>query len=144
MNKTGPVKVAMIGLGWWGKKMTAVLQKAKDDIEIICAAEPNPAAKEFAEANHRNFDGAGLIHLDLNLRCLPVANRDGVTADESANLCWAPSAVDASATTASHTAPSTAFCNVRTAASNFFLLRPFRITSAPSRASASGYGVANP
>src|SRR4029077_20041319 len=72
-----------------------------------------------AEANHRDFDGAGLIHLDLNLRCLPVANRDGVTADESANLCWAPSAVDASATTASHTAPSTAFGNLRTAASNF-------------------------
>src|SRR6516165_10160065 len=51
MNKSGPIKVAMIGLGWWGKKMTAVLQKAKGDIEIVCAADPNPAAKEFAEAN---------------------------------------------------------------------------------------------
>ena len=51
MNTTGPVKVAMIGLGWWGKKMTAALQKAKDDIEIVCAAEPNPAGTEFAEAN---------------------------------------------------------------------------------------------
>jgi predicted dehydrogenase len=51
MNSTGPVKVAMIGLGWWGKKMTAVLQKAKGDIEIVCAAEPNPAGTEFAEAN---------------------------------------------------------------------------------------------
>src|SRR5690349_24480671 len=51
MNSTGPVKVAMIGLGWWGKKMTAVLEKAKGDIEIVCAAEPNPAGKEFAEAN---------------------------------------------------------------------------------------------
>ena len=30
MNKSGPVKVAMIGLGWWGKKMTAVLKKATD------------------------------------------------------------------------------------------------------------------
>ena len=28
MAKSGPVNVAMIGLGWWGKKMTAVLQKA--------------------------------------------------------------------------------------------------------------------
>ena len=27
--------------------------------------------------------------------------------------CWAPSAVDAPATTASHTTPSTAFCNLR-------------------------------
>ena len=47
----GPVKVAMIGLGWWGKKMTAVLKKASADIEIVCAAEPNPAGKEFAAAN---------------------------------------------------------------------------------------------
>ncbi len=47
----GPVKVAMIGLGWWGKKMTAVLQKARDDIEIVCAADPNPAGADFASAN---------------------------------------------------------------------------------------------
>jgi predicted dehydrogenase len=45
------VKVAMIGLGWWGRKMTAVLQKASDEIEIVCAAEPNPAGQEFAAAN---------------------------------------------------------------------------------------------
>jgi predicted dehydrogenase len=43
-----PVKIAMIGLGWWGKKMTAVLQKAKQDIEIVCAAEPHAAGAEFA------------------------------------------------------------------------------------------------
>jgi len=49
-RKNAPVKVAMIGLGWWGKKMTAVLQKARDDIEILCAAEPNPAGEEFAKA----------------------------------------------------------------------------------------------
>ena len=52
MKKAGPVKVAMIGLGWWGRKMTAVLQQAKDDIEIVCAAEPAPAGKEFAAANN--------------------------------------------------------------------------------------------
>ncbi len=51
MANSGPVKVAMIGLGWWGKKMTAVLQKAKGDIEIVCAAEPNPAGADFAAAN---------------------------------------------------------------------------------------------
>ena len=49
--KVAPVKVAMIGLGWWGKKMTAVLKAASKDIEIVCAAEPNPAGKEFATAN---------------------------------------------------------------------------------------------
>ena len=47
----GPVKVAMIGLGWWGKKMTAVLKKAHADIEIVCAAEPNPAGADFAKEN---------------------------------------------------------------------------------------------
>ncbi len=45
----GPVKTAMIGLGWWGKKMTAVLQSAKQDIEIVCAAEPHPSGAEFAK-----------------------------------------------------------------------------------------------
>src|SRR5581483_8709454 len=65
MSKTGPVKVAMVGLGWWGKKMTAVLQKAKDDLEIVCAADPQPAGKEFAEANglkHYGSDAEALQH----------------------------------------------------------------------------------
>ena len=50
-EKSKPVKVAMIGLGWWGRKMTAVLKKASDDIEIVCAAEPNPAGAGFAAEN---------------------------------------------------------------------------------------------
>jgi predicted dehydrogenase len=65
MNETGAVKVAMIGLGWWGRKMTAVLRKAKDDVEIVCAAEPNPAGKEFAQANgleHYSSDAEALRH----------------------------------------------------------------------------------
>src|SRR6478735_8412198 len=51
MNRQGPVKVAMIGLGWWGRKMTAVLQRAMDDIEIVCAAEPKTDGAAFASAN---------------------------------------------------------------------------------------------
>lgn len=43
-----PVKIAMIGLGWWGRKMTAVLQAARHDIEIVCAAEPHPSGADFA------------------------------------------------------------------------------------------------
>jgi predicted dehydrogenase len=65
VSTSGPVKVAMIGLGWWGRKMTAVLAKAKDDIEIVCAAEPDPAGKEFAEANgfeHYDSDAEALQH----------------------------------------------------------------------------------
>lgn len=50
-SKQQPVKVAMIGLGWWGRKMTAVLHKARQEIEIVCAAEPNPAGAEFAKTN---------------------------------------------------------------------------------------------
>jgi predicted dehydrogenase len=50
-DKNKPVKVALIGLGWWGRKMTAVLKKAADDIEIVCAAEPNPAGAAFAAEN---------------------------------------------------------------------------------------------
>src|SRR6185312_11824087 len=65
MSRTGPVKIAMIGLGWWGRKMTAVLQQAKGDIEIACAAEPNPAGKEFAAAHgfrHYASDAEALRH----------------------------------------------------------------------------------
>ena len=65
MSSHGPVRLAMIGLGWWGRKMTAVLQKAKQDIEIVCAAEPNPAGADFAKENdfpcYQN-DNAALEH----------------------------------------------------------------------------------
>lgn len=62
-SKNMPVKVAMIGLGWWGKKMTAVLKKASDDIEIVCAAEPNGEGEAFATANgfKRYADFAGAL-----------------------------------------------------------------------------------
>ena len=65
MRKAEPVKVAMIGLGWWGKKMIAVLQQARNDIEIVCAAEPNPAGREFAAANnlrHYSSDQEAIQH----------------------------------------------------------------------------------
>jgi predicted dehydrogenase len=60
-----PVKVALIGLGWWGRKMAAVLQTAGADIEIACAAEPNPAGAEFAAASgfkHYGSDREALAH----------------------------------------------------------------------------------
>src|SRR5437762_8917247 len=65
MRKAEPVKVAMIGLGWWGKKMIAVLQQARNDIEIVCAAEPNPAGREFAAAHnlrHYSSDQEAIQH----------------------------------------------------------------------------------
>ena len=36
-----PVRIALIGMGWWGKKMLAVLQAAPQDIRIVRAVEPN-------------------------------------------------------------------------------------------------------
>lgn len=38
---SGPVKIALVGMGWWGQKMLAVLQAAPDDIRVVRAVEPN-------------------------------------------------------------------------------------------------------
>ncbi|MEM7443260.1 MAG: Gfo/Idh/MocA family oxidoreductase [Pseudomonadota bacterium] len=38
-----PLRIAMVGLGWWGKKMLAVLESASDDIAVTRAVEPNLA-----------------------------------------------------------------------------------------------------
>lgn len=37
----GPVKIALVGLGWWGQKMLAVLSSAPNDIAVVRAVEPN-------------------------------------------------------------------------------------------------------
>ena len=39
MNR--PVGVALIGMGWWGKKMLSVLGAAPADIRVVRAVEPN-------------------------------------------------------------------------------------------------------
>ncbi|MGB8814525.1 MAG: Gfo/Idh/MocA family oxidoreductase [Paracoccaceae bacterium] len=36
-----PVRIALIGMGWWGKKMLAVLQAAPGEIQVVRAVEPN-------------------------------------------------------------------------------------------------------
>ena len=36
-----PVRIALIGMGWWGKKMLTVLQAAPGDIRVVRAVEPN-------------------------------------------------------------------------------------------------------
>jgi predicted dehydrogenase len=48
MLAAAPVKVALVGLGWWGKKMAALLQKTGGEIEVSCMADPDPAAARFA------------------------------------------------------------------------------------------------
>ncbi|MCV3206624.1 Gfo/Idh/MocA family oxidoreductase [Mesorhizobium sp. YC-39] len=42
-----PVRVAMVGLGWWGRKMVVVLEGARAHLEVVCAVEPAPGAEEF-------------------------------------------------------------------------------------------------
>lgn len=43
-TSAGPVRIALIGMGWWGKKMLAVLQGAPEEIEVVRAVEPNVAS----------------------------------------------------------------------------------------------------
>lgn len=38
---SGPVRIALIGVGWWGQKMLDVLQAAPQDIQVVRAVEPN-------------------------------------------------------------------------------------------------------
>lgn len=38
---SAPVRIALVGLGWWGKKMLSVLQAAPDAITVVRAVEPN-------------------------------------------------------------------------------------------------------
>ena len=40
---THPVGIALIGMGWWGKKMLAVLEAAPEDIRVVRAVEPDLA-----------------------------------------------------------------------------------------------------
>lgn len=45
-----PVKAAIAGLGWWGRKMTQLVQTRSDRLRFIRAVEPDPDARDFAEA----------------------------------------------------------------------------------------------
>ena len=38
---SGPVGIALIGMGWWGQKILTVLQGAPADIRVVRAVEPN-------------------------------------------------------------------------------------------------------
>lgn len=48
---SGPVKIALVGVGWWGQKMLAVLEAAPGDIAVVRAVEPNvDAARDLCAA----------------------------------------------------------------------------------------------
>lgn len=47
---SGPVRLALVGLGWWGQKIATVLGAVPDDVKIVRAVEPDAAiARAFAE-----------------------------------------------------------------------------------------------
>ncbi len=50
-SKRRPVRVAIIGLGWWGQKMVSILKSCGTELEIVCAVELNPAAGDFCANN---------------------------------------------------------------------------------------------
>lgn len=50
---THPVGIALIGMGWWGKKMLAVLAAAPADIRVVRAVEPNVDSVRDLCAAHR-------------------------------------------------------------------------------------------
>lgn len=48
-DTNAPVRVAMVGLGWWGRKMVSVLEGATDRLEVVCAFDPDPSAASFCD-----------------------------------------------------------------------------------------------
>lgn len=49
---SGPVRIALVGLGWWGQKITAVLKAAPDEVAILRAVEPNETVARAFAATH--------------------------------------------------------------------------------------------
>lgn len=47
------LKVALVGLGWWGRKMVSVLRGAAEEIEIVLAVEPSlESVADFARRHN--------------------------------------------------------------------------------------------
>jgi predicted dehydrogenase len=46
----GPVRIALIGVGWWGRKILDVLQAAPEEIRVVRAVEPNVESVQAVRA----------------------------------------------------------------------------------------------
>ncbi len=59
----GAVRAAMIGFGWWGQKMTSVLESAEDKLRLVHLVDPKPKNGEVAAAAGMGFstDLAGAL-----------------------------------------------------------------------------------
>jgi predicted dehydrogenase len=45
-----PVNAAIVGLGWWGRKMSTLVQTRSDRLRFVHAVEPAPEGEEFAKS----------------------------------------------------------------------------------------------
>ncbi|MDF8357645.1 Gfo/Idh/MocA family protein [Ensifer adhaerens] len=45
----GPVHIAAIGLGWWGRKIVAALDGEEATVKVVCGVDPDPSAAVFCE-----------------------------------------------------------------------------------------------
>lgn len=50
-----PVLAAIVGLGWWGKKMTTLVNAGGADMRFVRGVDPNPEARAFAQENDLKF-----------------------------------------------------------------------------------------
>ena len=84
MNKGGPVKVAMIGLGWWGKKTDrgAAEGKGRHRDRLRRGAEPS-REEDFAQAN-------GFSHYGSEMEALQHPGVEAVILARSAGICFTP------------------------------------------------------
>ena len=60
MGDSGMVGVALVGTGWWGRKMGALIEEESRQIKLVRAVEPNAAAGQGGRRAARDLDHRGL------------------------------------------------------------------------------------
>ena len=45
-----PVIAAIVGLGWWGRKMATLVNSGEADLRFARGIDPNPEAADFARS----------------------------------------------------------------------------------------------
>ena len=93
---TEPVRIALVGMGWWGKKMLQVLQAAPGDIRVVRAVEPNrwdaeallvDLAREGHRARRRTADVAVVRSLTSSALCVLLSLFDADRAALTDVIC---------------------------------------------------------
>ena len=58
MLEQRPVIAAIVGLGWWGKKMASLVNAGGAEMHFARAVDPNPEARGFADELGLQFSSA--------------------------------------------------------------------------------------